>query len=90
MVKLYCAVALLFVFALIAIAYLNVNPILTFVLASVGLYLFARSGGGSLWPQSIVQWGAGRGIYLRGDDRWVEGSDPNDTADREGPDPEHR
>ncbi len=90
MVKLFGTVALLFVFAVVAIAYFNIHPILTFLLASAMLYLFARGGDAMLWPRSIVQWGAGRGIYLRGDDRWVDGADPNDTADREGPDPEHR
>ena len=90
MLRLFAVVALLFVFALVAIACFHVGPVLTFLLVSAILYLFAHSGDDSFWPRSIVQWGAGRGIYLRGDDRWVEGADPNDTADREGPDPEHR
>ena len=89
--KLIIAVALLIGFALFALAYLHLNPILTFVIASVALYLFARKGDGSLWPDSIgTDWGSGHGIYLGRKDQYVAGSDPNDTADKQGPDPERR
>jgi hypothetical protein len=90
MFKLVGAIALLIVVALVALAYLQLSPILTFVIISVGLYLFARKGDGSLWPDSIADWTSGHGIYLGRKDQYVAGSDPDDTADKQGPDPERR
>jgi hypothetical protein len=90
MFKLVGAFVLLMVVALVALAYLQLNPILTFVIVSVGLYLFARKGDGSLWPDSIADWASGRGVYLGRKDQYVAGSDPDDTADKQGPDPSHR
>jgi hypothetical protein len=55
MFKLVGAIALLIVVALVALAYLQLSPILTFVIVSVGLYLFARKGDGSLWHLSRTQ-----------------------------------
>jgi hypothetical protein len=80
--KLLSFVAALFVAALVALAYFHFNPILTFVVISAGLYLFARKGGGALWPpDSAVQWRSGHGIYLRRDDQNVAGIEPDGTAD---------
>jgi hypothetical protein len=90
MFKLVGAVALLIVVALVALAYLQLSPILTFIIVSAGFYLFARKGDDSLWPDSIAEWVSGRGIYLGRKDQYVAGSDPDDTADKQGPDPERR
>jgi hypothetical protein len=90
MFKLIVAVAVLIGFALFALAYLHLNPILTFVIVSVGLYLFARKGDGSLWPDSIADRISGHVIYLGRKDQYIVGGDRDDTADKQGPDPSRR
>ena len=88
--KLIGAVALLIGFALFALAYLHLNPILTFVIVSAALYLFSRKGDGSLWPETVVRWGSGHGIYLRRDDQYVAGVEPDGTADKDRREAERR
>ena len=91
MFKLVGAIIVLIVFVVVALAYLQLNPVLTFAIASVGLYLFARKGDGGLWPDSIgTDMGSGHGIHLGRKDQYVVGSDPDDTADKQGPDPWRR
>jgi hypothetical protein len=89
-VKLIAAVALLIVGVVMALAYLHLNPILTFVIVSAALYLFSRKGDGSLWPETVVRWGSGHGIYLRRDDRYVAGIEPESTADKDRREAERR
>ncbi|HUD89861.1 MAG TPA: hypothetical protein VMR17_25675 [Xanthobacteraceae bacterium] len=90
MIRLLAACVLLIVLAIVAGTYLHFSPAIPiFVIVSVGFCLWARTGG-EFWPQSLVQWRSGHGIYLRADDPWVAGSDPNDTAETDGPGPEHR
>jgi hypothetical protein len=90
MIKLLAACIVLIVLAIAAGAYLHFSPVIPiFVIVSAGFCLWARTGG-EFWPSSGVGWWFGHGIYLRRDDQFVVGSDPDDTADREGPDPEHR
>jgi hypothetical protein len=90
MIKLVTACVLLIVLAIVAGSSLHFSPAIPiFIIVSVGFCLWARSGG-EFWPSSGLDWWFGRGIYLRRDDQFVIGSDPDDTADREGPDPERR
>jgi hypothetical protein len=89
-VKLVGAIALLIVFAVFALAYLHLNTILTFVIVSAALYLFSRKGDGSLWPQSLVEYWSGRGIYLRRSDQFVAGVEPDSTADKDRREAERR
>jgi hypothetical protein len=90
MIKLVTACVLLIVLAIVAGSSLHFSPAIPiFIIVSVGFCLWARSGG-EFWPSSGLDWWFGRGIYLRRDDQFVIGSDPDDTAGREGPDPERR
>jgi hypothetical protein len=82
-VKLVVAVALLIGFALFALAYLHLNPILTFVIVSVGLYLFSRKGDDSLWPRSLADYTWGYVvIFLPRADRNAAG-EPDGSADKD-------
>ena len=90
MIKLLAACVLLIVLAIVAGAYLHFSPAIPiFVIVSAGFCLWARTGD-EFWPQSLVQWRSGHGIYIRRDDQFVVGADPDDTADHEGPDPNRR
>jgi hypothetical protein len=89
--KLVGAIALLIGFALFALAYLHLNPILTFVIVSAALYLFCRKGDDSLWPKGgAVQWRSGHGIYLRRDDQNVAGIESDGAADADRREAERR
>jgi H+/gluconate symporter-like permease len=82
-VKLIVAIALLIGFALFALAYLRLNPILTFVLVSVGLYLFSRKGDDSLWPRSLADYTWGYVVvFLPRADKAVD-DEPDSTADKD-------
>jgi hypothetical protein len=90
-VKLVVAVALLIGFALFALAYLHLNPILTFVIVSVGLYLFSRKGDDSLWPRSLADYTWGYVvIFLPRADRNAAGIEPGSTADKDRREAERR
>jgi hypothetical protein len=89
-VKLVVAVASLIGFALFALAYLHFNPVLTFVLVSVGLYLFSRKGDDSLWPRSLADYTWGYVvIFLPRADRNATG-EPDGTADKNRREAERR
>jgi hypothetical protein len=89
-VQLVLAVALLIGFALFALAYLHLNPILTFIIVSAALYLFSRKGDGSLWPESLAEWASGHRIYLRRDDQYIAGVERDGTADKDRREAERR
>jgi hypothetical protein len=89
-VKLVVAVALLIGFALFALAYLHLNPILTFVIVSVGLYLFSRKGDDSLWPRSLADYTWGYVvIFLPRADRNAA-AEPDGAADKDRREAERR
>jgi hypothetical protein len=81
MLKLLIAVIVLIVAALVACAYLHLNPAL-WVLAILGFGIFTvgRIGGPPLPPGGKgLHWGSGHGIYFDRDDVWVAGSESDDA-----------
>jgi hypothetical protein len=70
--KILFAVLVLIAAALIGGVYLNFNPAIPiFVSLGVGIFLvgrLARRDGPRLPPDTHISWGAGSGVYLRGQD----------------------
>jgi len=70
--KILFAVLVLIAAALVGGVYLNFNPAIPiFVILGVGIFLlgrFARRDAPQLPPGTQVTWGAGSGVYLRGQD----------------------
>ncbi len=85
MLKVLLAVIVLIAAAMIVSVHFRFNPAIPiFIILGFGLYMVGRIGGPPLPKGSYVPWGAGRGLYMRGND-YVQDDDPRSGEDqREG------